>query len=230
MLISACLIANTARANGNTSLNLGVKLLGANWEGNNENSGTEFDTTEGGQLGINIAFQKGSFYAGISMQGGEYQFDNNAPDQVTSSGTQSFSNVKIRHRELDLIAGYFFWDRISLFLDIKGIGYKWDNNDHEQTFAGIGLGTSGFWPVSENWALYGSAGFVPSGDVEANGTKVGDGSSGALEFGAMFNINESNRLTFGLKSSAQTYKFDSGDKQKHKMNGVFVGYSYVILF
>jgi len=97
-------------------------------------------------------------------------------------------------------------------------------------FAGLGAGISGFIPLSERWILFGSFGFVPVGNVEGNGTKIGDGNSGALEFGAVFKFNQRNRLNFGLKSQWQNYEFDDGSKQEHQLNGLFLGYNHLFLF
>ncbi len=229
LLGSIFLYSLNAQADGDLSLSLGVKLLGANWSGHNQNSDTDF-SAGGTQFGLNAALQKGRFYTGLNLQSGEYTFDDNAPDQVSKSGSQSYSNVKIKHSEVDLIAGYFFWKHISLFLDIKGFGNQWDNNDYKLGFSGIGLGASGMWPLSKRWSLYGSFGFVPSGKLEANNEKIGSGSSAAIEFGSIFSFNASNRLTLGLKQQSRTYKFDSGDQQEHKMNGIFLGYSHLFLY
>lgn len=222
----------SANVFADSSLSLSVKLLSSNWEGSNKTSTpTDFDATEGGQLGFNVAYQKGSFYTGLNFQGGEYKFGNNAPDQITASGVTQFpANTTVEHGQFDLIFGYYFWERISLFVDIKSITNKWKNTDQEQTYTGIGVGASGIWSLGNNWNIYGSIGFVPSGNVQANGSDVGDGTSAAFEVGGTYNINASNRVNFGAKFQSLVYEFDSGDEQTNKMNGLFVGYSYIFQF
>ncbi len=217
-------------ADGDMGISLGVKLLGTNWQGNNQQSDTNFNTTDGGQFGITLAFQKAKFYTGISFQGGEYTFNDAAPDQVPPSGTTPTSNVKIKRGELDLLAGYFFWEHISLFIDLKSISNTWSNNNYKQSFTGIGFGASGYWPLNKTWSLFGSIGIVPVGRVETDGSNIGDGNSGALEFGGAYNFDARNRLTFGIKSQSQTYTYDSGDKTESRLNGVFVGYSHIFPF
>jgi len=228
LVISA--ISFNVQAKGDMGLSLGVKLLGTNWQGNNQQSDTTFDTTEGGQFGFNIGFQKAKFYTGLSFQGGEYTFKDEAPDQVTPIGSFPSSNVIISRGEFDLLAGYFFWEHISLFVDLKSISNTWSDTGYQQRFTGFGLGASGFWPLSKKWSLYGSVGFVPIGQVETSGSNIGDGTSGALEFGGAFHFNQRNRLTFGLKAQSQTYNYDSGDKTESRLNGVFVGYNHIFPF
>jgi len=230
LLFILCLISSNAQAKGDMGLSLGVKLLGTNWQGNNELSDTTFSTTDGGQFGINLAFQKSRFYTGVSFQGGDYTFEDDAPAQVTSTATTPSSNVIISRDELDLLAGYFFWEHISLFIDLKSISNRWSNNDYLQTFYGIGFGASGYWPLNKSWSLYGSVGVVPIGQVTTDGNKIGDGNSGALEFGGAYHFNTRNRITFGLKSQSQTYNYDSGDKTESRLNGVFVGFNHIFPF
>lgn len=230
LILILCLISINVQAKGDMGLSLGVKLLATNWQGNNQQSDTSFSTTDGGQFGINLAFQKSKFYTGVSFQGGEYTFEEEAPDQVTSSATSASSNVIISRDELDLLVGYFFWEHISLFIDLKSISNQWDSNDYRQTFYGLGLGASGYWPLSKSWSLYGSVGFVPVGQVETEGNKIGDGTSGAFEFGGGYHFDKRNRLTFGVKLQSQTYDYDSGDKTESRLNGVFVGYNHIFPF
>ena len=225
LITSGYILSVNAFADSN--LILSAKLLGSNWEGNNQNSDTDFDTTEGGQLGFNIAFQKGNFYTGLNFQGGDYKFEGNAPDQITNLGRLSFTDTTVEHAQLDLIFGYYFWKRISLFIDIKSVENKWEDTNQKQTFTGIGFGGSGVWPLNPNWSVYGSVGVVPAGKVEANNVEVGDGVSSAFEVGGIYNITQNNRLSFGAKFQTLNYEFDSGDEQENTINGLFVGYSYI---
>ena len=84
--------------------------------------------------------------------------------------------------------------------------------------------------------LFGSFGLVPNGSLRQikGGDKgeIGNGDSGALEFGAIFNINRNNRLNFGLKSQWQKYQFDNlvQSEQKHQLNSLFIGYNYLFQF
>ncbi len=228
-MMLTCYAANV-NADDKYTLSLGVKLLSSNWKGKNTNSGTDFEQSEGGQSGWNFGLQKGRFYTGLSLQGGKYNFSGDGPDQVSLNNTVSVKNVEADRSELDLLAGYYFWDNISLFIDLKSIENKYNKNNYTQNFTGIGLGIAGAWPLNDDWSLYGSFGFVTKGDVEANGTKVGTAKSTAFEFGSVYRIAELHRLNFGLKTQGQEFSFDNATSQTHTINGLFIGYSYLIRF
>jgi hypothetical protein len=217
----------TANAEDTTNLSLGVKLLAVNWTGENTDSGTDLKSTSGGQFGWNIAIQKKRLYGGLSLQGGNYQFDDVGPDQVTDTTTTQVTNVNVERSEFDLIAGYYFWKNISLFLDLKSIQNKYDKNDYKQQFTGLGFGASGAWALNKNWSLYGTFGFVGRADLKANEKVVGDVDSSAFEFGGNYRFKKSHRFNVGIKTQQQNYTFNDGTKQIHKFGGVFFGYNYV---
>jgi hypothetical protein len=228
-ILSIAVIYNSvsAYADDDLSFSLGAKIIASNWDGTNSSSGTEYEQTEGGQFGWNLGLQKGRFYAGLSLQGGEYNFSGDGPDQVTVLNTVKVTNVKVTRSEYDLIAGYYFWDSISFFLDIKSVVNEHDKNNYEQKFTGIGIGISGSWPINDDVSLYGSFGFLTSADVLANDKKVGSVDSSALEFGAVFRVANSHRLNVGLKAQGQEYSFNNGSTQRHNVSGLFFGYNYL---
>jgi len=51
-----------------------------------------------------------------------------------------------------------------------------------------------------------------------------------LEFGTVYHLSKRDRFTLGLKFSSVLYEFDSGDEQKQKTNGLFIGYSHYFPF
>jgi hypothetical protein len=208
-----------------TSLRLGVRLTAANWGGKNRNSDTDFEGN-GGQVGLNLLFRKKRFYTGFELQAGEYAFQEEAPDQVTGSEVDSVSDVKIGLTELDLDVGYYFWRHVSLFLTLKGMGKKWDNNDYEMNFGALGGGVAVNWPIAQQWDLFGSLAIFPLAAVNGDGQGIGDVSGGELECGAAYTIKEKHRLGVGLRLNTQTYDFDIGDKQEHRLLGLFVSYDY----
>jgi len=244
LLLTACAISQSAAAQSPMSLGLGVKLLGSQWKGDNVGSNTTFESDSGGQFGLNLVFQKGRFYTGFNFQSGNYRFKNNAPDQISKTNSvyskTPVQDVTIKRGEADILAGYYFWPKISLFLDIKSISSEWDDKNsntenYSNNFLGLGMGVSGFIPLNEKWTLFGSFGVVPSGVIkQTNGDKneIGKGNSGALEFGSIFNIASQHRINFGIKSQWQNYKFDNdqNDEQKHQLAAVFLGYNYVFFF
>ena len=238
-LLTACLLSQGAYAQH--SLGLGVKLLGSTWKGENVDSNTEFESDNGGQLGINLVYQYNRLYTGFNFQGGDYKFKDEAPDKIYENIKVPSDDVKIKRNEADILVGYYFWPKVSLFLDIKSITNEWnddnpDTDNYANQFLGLGLGISGFIPLGETWMLFGSFGVVPSGtikQIQGDDTgEIGDGSSAALEFGAIYHFNRNNRLNFGLKSQWQTYEFDNlaQSEQKHQIHSVFFGYNYLFLF
>lgn len=225
LITGLILIGNIAQANENISI--GVKLLGAGWEGDNGAGANDFESSNGGQVGFNISYNTGNFYTGLNLQGGEYKFTNSSPDQFTTTGRVPTNNVNIKQNDFDLLFGYYFWPQVSLFADIKAVTNNWQNNNYEQTFFGLGLGISTFTPLNENWTFFGSFGFIASGEIkDTNGNKVGEGDSTAVELGAVYKLNDKNNLNMGIKF--RNYKFEhlNNSKQEYSVNALFVGYTH----
>lgn len=209
-------------------LTLGVKLLGAGWEGDNGSSSSSFNSSEGGQFGFNVSYKLDRFYSGLSLQGGEYSFSGMAPDQFTTSGRVASSNVNVKQADLDLVVGYYFWPRVSLFVDIKAVGNEWQGNSYKQGFSGLGLGVTGFVPLDDSWTLFGSFGFVGNGDVkDDDDNQVGEGSSSALEVGVVYSFDESNHMNIGLKLRNYELEYLDNSSQNYTVNALFVGYNHV---
>jgi len=229
-LISSAILFNFLilhNATADERITLGAKLLFAGWQGNNGSVSSSFNSDEGAQVAFSASYTLNKFYTGISLQSGKYKFNSTAPDQFTPASRVSTSNTDVEHREFDLLAGYYFWDNISLFVDIKNVSNTWTNNNYQQDFGGLGFGVSGYIPLKNNLTLFGSAGFVGKGDIEdVNNVKVGDGSSGALELGAIYRLGDSSTLNAGLKF--RTYNFDYTDNtsQTYSVNGIFIGYNH----
>lgn len=210
-----------------SGMSFSIRSMGGNWTGKNKTSGTDFEADKGGQTGLAAVYQNGDFYTGLNLQGGQYTFNGQAPDQVSQSGTTAISDDKITHSELDLVFGYYLTRYFSLFMDIKGASDTWQSNQHKQDFSGVGLGVTGFWPINDNWTLYGSLGAVSSGNLKIKGEKIGTGKSSALDIGVQYSFSGSgHRVLFGLKSSTYVYTFDAGDEQTHTISGAYLGYSY----
>jgi len=214
-------------ANASQRITLGAKLLGAGWQGDNGSVGGSFNSDEGGQLALSAAYSQDKFYTALSLQSGDYKFKGTAPDQFTQSGRVSVSNTSIEHREFDLLAGYYFWDQISLFVDLKNVNNVWDNNKYEQDFSGLGFGGTGFIPLKGDFTLFGSAGFVGKGDIkDSSGVKVGEGSSSALEIGGVYKLAQNGSLNFGLRFRSYNFEYLDGTKQDYTINALFVGYNH----
>jgi len=209
-----------------SGISLSVRVIGGGWSGKNKTSNTEFESTEGGQLGLNATYQNGGFYTGLNLQGGEYTFEGNTPDQVSQSGTTPVSNDKVEHSELDLVFGYYLNQYFSLFAGIKGTSNTWASNGYKQDYSGGGIGATGTWPVNKDWTLYGSLGVIPSGQINVNDEKVGEGTSRSVDIGGLYQFSKMHRVMFGIKRTTYVYTFDSGDEQVHSIGGAYFGYSY----
>jgi hypothetical protein len=227
MVISLLSLGGQAQA---SSLSLGVSLNGTGWSGDNGAGNSSFESDNGGQLGFSLSFSKDRWYVGLSLQGGEYEFSQVAPTQFRSDATQPTQNLTVNHSDFDLLAGYYVWDRISLFIDLKAVGTQWQNNDYEQGFGGLGLGISGYHPLNENWTLYGSWGVVGGKISEKNNTELGDAGSSAFTIGASYKLNPLDRLSMGLKLRSYQYDFDNGESQQNDLAGIFFGYNHAFEF
>lgn len=232
---ASCVYSSTVFAEEKLRLSLGTHITYSQWVGNDQEKGAnnsrvsyDFDdSTETTSLGLSIAIQKGDFYTGLSYQTGDYKFDGRAPNQITSSTVQTTNNVTITQSEIDLVAGYYFWETVSVFIDIKTISNEWSNNNYEQEFLGFGVGFAGVWSLDNNWSLYGKYGVIPKGNVKANGKTVGDGLAEAMSFGAVYSINRNNLINFGLQAKSQEYEFDSDLTQQHDQVGFLFAYRYI---
>ena len=226
-LLASALICQAGNAIAEEKITLGAKLLGASWQGDNGGVGNTFDSTEGGQLGFNIAYQLDRFYTGLSLQTGKYKFNNGSPDQFTTTGRVAAINTTIRQNDFDLLVGYYFWPQVSLFLDIKAVGNVWQTNDYKQSFSGLGLGISGFNPINQDWTLFGSFGFIRNGEIkDDNKDKVGDGNSHALELGAVLALDGANHLNMGIKLRKYQFEHINGSTQDYTVNALFIGFTH----
>ena len=220
----------SVQVHAQSNLSLGVVLNASGWSGDNGAGQSSFDSDKGGQLGFSISYSKNRFYTGLSLQGGDYQFDKTGPKQFTSTDDVATQNVKVSHSDFDLLAGYYFWDNISLFIDLKAVSSKWLNNDYEQSFSGLGLGVSGYKALNDKWTLYGSWGFVGGEINEPGDVKLGDAVSNALIVGANYTLSKNDRLSMGLKLRNYIFEYDDGSEQEYSLNGLFVGYNHVFSF
>ncbi len=212
------------------SISIGARLFASGWEGENEiSSTTRFDADDGGALGFRVVLQKGRFYGGASFQGGEYGFDNGSPDRVGGAplpgGAVTDSRATIKRGEVDLLFGYYFWDRVSLFVDIKHVNNEWTDENYSLKYGGLGAGVSGFWPLNEQWTAFGTFGIVPL-NIEAGNTEIGDGLGSAIEAGLVYRLLERTTLVFSLRNQHQEYDFDNGARQSHDIGGLAIGINH----
>lgn len=209
------------------SVSLGVTLNGAEWSGDNGGGRSSFSSTEGGQFGLSANVSLDRFYVGISIQGGEYSFNSDAPDQFTSNGVATARGTIVEHSDFDLLAGYYFWPQVSLFVDLKGAGSRWASNGYEQNFGGLGFGVSAYHPLNQDWLLFGTLGFVGGEIKEKDKSDLGDGKSRALILGGVYSFEKNQHLNFGFRFRKYRFDFDDGNQQDYTLNGIFVGYTHI---
>lgn len=208
-------------------LTLGAKLLGAGWQGDNAAVSNSFNSDEGGQVAFSAAYSVDKFYTAINLQSGNYKFTGAAPDKFTPGGRITNSNVEIKQQEIDLLAGYYFWKHVSLFLDLKAVSNTWSNDSYKQNFGGLGIGASAYYPLNEKWTWFGSAGLVGGGEIKNDSkVKVGDGRSGALEVGAIYRIKKNQSLNIGLKFRNYSFEYLDNTGQDYTVNALFIGYNH----
>jgi hypothetical protein len=217
--------ATSRKEGGDLSLDFGIELLAGGWSGKNKASDTDYDGG-GGQIGLNLALNKGRFYTAIGLRGGSYTFKDDAPQQVSATQATSQEDVQIAHSELDLAVGYYFWRHLALFLDLQNTNRKWNNNDYEMRYTGLGGGLLANWPISSRWDLVGKLSVLTQTTVRGDDDDIGDVSGGGLEIGTAYRPHPRHRLGIGLRLESRSYDFDAGGKQDDRMVGLFLNYAY----
>lgn len=208
------------------SISIGVKLEPSNWQGSNYATDSKDFESDTGRLGLSVGLQKGSFYAGINIKGGEFEFKNGSPDQITATGVISSDQAVIQRSEVDLLFGYYLWRRFSLFVDLKNSGNKWQDPDYELVSSGLGVGGTGYYPLSQKWIIFGSIGFIKL-NLTVDDEEVGTGTGGAVEIGFMYRMTERTSLTLNARNQTRVYELDNGSKQTYEIGvPLVIGISY----
>lgn len=205
---------------------LGITLNATGWDGDNGPGRSSFASDEGGQFGLALKYSDARFYSGVDLQGGDYRFSGAAPDRFTADGVLESRDTRVRHNDFSLLAGYYFWPRVSLFASLKSATSRWREDNYRQTFGGLGFGVAGFHPLDDEWMLFGSLGVVGGGVEDGDGRRLGDGSSSALAAGAVVQLGDGNSLNFGLKFRGFDFEFDDGNRQRYSLNGLFFGFQH----
>jgi len=231
VLVAALLPRAYAQEKDPLYITLGARVQGGGWEGNNENSSdTSFDSDNGGTFGLRLVMQKGRLYGGISLQGGEYDFENGSPDRIFGAplplGSISDDKATIKRGEADLLVGYYFWERVSLFADIKNVTNEWQSENYSLRYTGLGFGVSGFIPLNERWTLFGTLGIVPRLNIRNDSDGIGKGTGSALEFGVVWRMLDATNMVFSLRNQHQEYDFDNDAKQTHDIGGIAIGINH----
>lgn len=220
-LITGLLLASAPLwAESTTQYSLGAKLLSATWKGENPD-GKTFES-QSGQLSLEGKLQHQRWFGGLTLQGGQFEFNGTAPERHTNPLPPSTDSVKIKRGEVDLVAGYYFWPRVSLFLDVKNVANTWVKDDYKVEYTGLGLGVSGYHPLSETWSLFGSFGLVPM-NIKADGEDIGKATRSALNVGFLYRFSARANFTIGLQSQTQTNDYDDGTEQTQHVGALVFG-------
>jgi len=214
------LVTSTAFAQTNTQYSLGAKLDASTWKGDNP-GGASFEA-KSPMLGLEAKIQHAKWFGGLTLTGGEFKFDTLAPTRPSNPLPTGSEPTTIKRGEVDLVLGYRFWSRISLFLDLKNVTNEWDTDGYKIEYTGLGIGITGFHPLSPEWTLFGNFGFLPM-NIKADGQEVGDTTRSALNAGFLYRLNSRFNLRIGLQSQTQTDKYDNGGKQTHSIGSLMFG-------
>jgi len=222
LLAGLCLYGVSAQAE--VKYSIGAKLLPAHqWNGSNNRDGEKNFSARSTQLMLVGAFRNDRIYGAYSFQGGSYEFGNPAPDINTAAGAIPVQDETVKLAESDLSIGYYITPKVSLFADIKSVGYNWIDQNQNYAYTGLGVGVSAVHPFDSNLALYGNFGVIGKMAIRSKGENIGDGSGVALEIGFISRINNALSASAGLKIQGQELRFDSGAKQNHARSGLVFG-------
>lgn len=220
VLISGLLLASAPlHAESPGQFSLGAKLLSATWTGENP-GGADFKS-QSGQLGLEAKYQQQRWFGGLTLQGGTFEFDDVPPERYDHA-TLSGETVKVKRGEVDLVAGYYVWPRVALFLDIKNVDNEWVADGYKVEYSGLGLGVSGYHPVSDSWSFFGSFGLVPM-TIKVDGEEIGNATRSALNVGFLYRFATRANFTIGLQSQTQTNDYDDGTEQTQHLGALVFG-------
>ena len=192
------------------------------WQGENVTDAETYDA-DAGMLAIQLKLHKDRWYTGLAFKGGEFEFTGTAPRREDGA-TSGSATETVTRGEFDLVAGYYFWDRVSLFVDIKASSNTWISDDHQVSYGGLGFGITAYRPYSDSWLFYGSFGVVPL-TAKVDDAEVGSGEGSSLEFGALRRLGNNMNLLISIKSQSQNIDYDGGDKQQSQIGGLNIGFS-----
>jgi len=221
----------TSSADVQISITPGAVIFPNTWSGENKDTGEKFSSSAT-NLGINLKFQWRDLYTGISLAGAEYEFKTKdySPTRPSAILPLKDDPIKIKRSEFDLLIGYYIWDKVSLFVDLRSKALRW-SDDYEITYAGLGGGVTGHYSFSSKWTIFGSLGAssldIKSKEKGYNERNIGDGVGTAVEFGVLFRMTKMLNLYGTLKSQRQEYRYDNNITEIHDINGIRFGVSTV---
>ena len=230
-MLSTTLYPVFSIADANISITPGARLLPSKWSGENKDTGESFSSSAT-NLGVNVKVQWRELYGGLSLAGGEHKFDakDYSPARPTATRILVQDPVKINRGEFDLVVGYYVWDYISIFVDIRSKSLKWQD-DYEMNYAGLGAGVTAHYNFSPKWTIFGSLGAsslnIRAKEKDVDEEDIGDGRGSAAEVGALFRLTKWINLYGTVKSQRQEYNYDNNISEIHNMGSVTLGVNTV---
>lgn len=217
------LLISPAQAVEEWRLTLGGKLQGLTFKGDNGVSGGkdfEADTTA---VGLSAGLQRGSWYTGLRLSVGDYDFTDGAPDIEPIEGPSSVESVTVGRGEVDLMFGYYFWPQVSLFTGVKFISHEYQDQDYRLSYNGGSVGIAGYHPLNERWSAFGNLS-VTNLNMRKEGDKLGQSNGSALEVGVIHRLSEESMIAISLHGQNQKNKFDINENQTHEIGGISFGF------
>ncbi len=221
LLAVMLLVPGLAAAENTNRYSVGVNLKPSTWKGENPGNNADF-SSKSAMLSLEAKIQRGRWFGGLTLSGGEFNFSDTSPARPTGPALPVGQTVTIKRGEADLVAGYRFWERISLFIDLKNVINTWDNDNYKVEYTGLGVGASGFMPLSPQWLLFGSIGFVPM-DIKVQGDSVGSSKRSALNIGFLYRTGDRFNISLALNSQTQVNEYDDGSEQTHELGSLAIG-------
>ena len=189
----------------------------ATWTGEDVGGGGTY-TSGSVMKTLGVMLQKDRWYSGLLLKSGNFKFEGVVPEQNTGL---VIDPSEIGHGDFDLIAGYYLWNRVSLFVDLKSTSMEWIDNNYVVAFGGVGFGISGYYPLKAS-VLYSSFGLVSLVST-VDKVEVGTGGGSSFEFGWMKKLSASISLKIGVKSQTQVIDFTANEQQQNHIGGLVIG-------
>ncbi|MFL0804550.1 MAG: porin family protein [Agarilytica sp.] len=211
-------------------LTVGGKLHSGGWSGENKGNITnDIQSDSGSGIGLSVGLRKGAWFGVFNVQSGTYEFDDEQP--VYDPDPIEEDDLEINSGFFSLGFGYQFNPYFALQGGIKSHGQSWKDYNREANYVGVGIGATGFIPLSDSWTLYGTLGLNSMNIEDKDGNDIGDGSSSSLELGAAYRISPVSSISFGFKNEAVVAEFDeSGNEQEHNLGNFYFGYNHGFRF
>jgi len=214
-------------------MNAGIRQLYITWEGSNDSTNTTFKD-EAAMIGADLTLRYDKFFGGISLIGGEFKFNGNAPDRPTAPNPAS-ATTAIKRIEFNLIAGYQITRNFSVFTDIQNITNDWKGEDYSIEYTGFGVGANGNVILSPHWIIFGTIGFIPvkisdsSGNNSNDNSDIGNGRGASFELGGTYVIQHDMSMSLSLKVQSREFDYDTALDQTHDISGLMFRFNYTFM-